>query len=51
MEAVGKKLTAFWKVNSTMDFIILETVIEEATYLSPMKGIREVVHFGRQEGG
>ena len=49
LEAVGKKLTVFWKVNNTMDFIILETVIEEATYLSPMKGIREVVYFNGQE--
>lgn len=49
LEAVGKKLAVFWRVNNATDLIILETVIEEATYLSPMKGIREVVYFDRKE--
>ncbi len=51
LEAVGKKLTVFWKVNKEMDFIVLETVMEEAVYQSPMKGIKEVVRFDVQEEG
>lgn len=50
LEAVGKKLTVFWKVNKNTDLIILETVIEEAIYFSPMKGIKEIVRFDAQEG-
>lgn len=50
MEAIGRKLTVFWKVNKqSTDFVILETIIDEACWFSPMKGEREVVSF-RQEG-
>ena len=50
MEAIGKKLTVFWKVNKDKtDFVILETVIDEASWYAPMKGLREIVKF-RQEG-
>ena len=50
MESVGKKLAVFWKVNKDKtDFVILETVIDEACWFSPMKGLRETVVF-RQEG-
>lgn len=42
LEAVGKRLTMFWKVNNQdMDFVVLETVIEEATYFLPMTGQKE----------
>ncbi len=51
MEAVGRKLSVFWKVNKETDFIVLETILEEATYFCPMKGIKEVVAFNRQEEG
>jgi len=50
MEAIGKKLTVFWKVNKDKtDFVILETVIDEACWSAPVKGLKEVVTF-RQEG-
>ena len=50
MESVGKKLTVFWKVNKeNTDFVILETVIDEASWFAPMKGLREIVAF-QQEG-
>jgi pyridoxamine 5'-phosphate oxidase len=50
MEAIGKKLTVFWKINqNNTDFVILETVIDEAVWYAPMKGRREIVSF-QQEG-
>lgn len=50
MEAIGKKLTVFWKVNKAQtDFVILETVIDEAGWSAPMKGLQEIVVF-RQKG-
>lgn len=50
MEAIGKKLTVFWKINNEKtDFVILETIIDEASWYAPMKGMREVVRF-RKEG-
>jgi pyridoxamine 5'-phosphate oxidase len=50
MEVIGKKLTVFWKVNKDKtDFVILETVIDEACWSAPVKGLKEVVTF-RQEG-
>ena len=49
LEALGRKLTVFWKVNMETDFIVLETVPEEAVYFRPMKGIKEIVSFGGQE--
>jgi general stress protein 26 len=46
MEQLGSKLTVFWKANPEKEeFIVLETVIEEARYLKPMKGYRETVMF------
>lgn len=50
MEAIGRRLTVFWKVNKAKtDFIILETVIDEACWSAPVKGLKEVVSF-RDEG-
>jgi len=46
MEQLGKQLTVFWRVNSEhTDFIVLETIIEEAIYFRPMKGAKETVSF------
>ena len=46
LEAVGRRLAAFWKTCAEdNDCVILETVAEQALYLQPMKGIRQVVHF------
>lgn len=50
MESIGRKLTVFWKINDAgTDFVILETVIDVASWYVPMKGIREIVDF-RTEG-
>lgn len=46
MEAIGNRLTVFWKANPNKDdFIVLETVIEEATYFKPMKAVKETIKF------
>ena len=46
MEQLAKQLTVFWRVNTEKtDFIVLETIIEEATYFRPMKGYKETVRF------
>jgi general stress protein 26 len=46
IEKIGSKLTVFWKLNKeTTDWVVLETVINEAVYFSPMKGIKETVEF------
>lgn len=39
LEAIGGHLTTFWRVNpDETELIVIETVIEEMTYLEPMKG-------------
>jgi len=39
LEVISRRLQVFWKVNQNLtDFIILETIIEEAVYFKPMKG-------------
>lgn len=46
MEHLARKLTVFWRVNTEKtDFIVLETIIEEATYFQPMKGYKTTVRF------
>ncbi len=46
MEHLAKKLSMYWKVNpEKTHFIVLETIIEEATFFLPMKGHKETVHF------
>jgi len=46
MEILGPRLTAFWKSNSPVEeFVVIETVIEEATWFRPMKATRETVRF------
>ncbi len=44
-EAIGMKLSMFWYINTSTDFIILETDIAEARWFSPMKGLSETVVF------
>ena len=45
-EAIGGRLTAFWKVSAEhTDFVVLETAVEEGVYFLPMKGSREIVSF------
>lgn len=39
LEAIGGHLTTFWRVNpDETELIVVETIIEEMTYLEPMKG-------------
>ena len=39
LEAIGRKLAAFWRYNQDpASLVILETVMEEACYYLPMKG-------------
>lgn len=45
MESLGSRLTVFWKVNQNTDTVVLETVIEEAELLIPLKQQRETVSF------
>ena len=45
MQILGKRLQVFWKINEETDFVVLETVIEEAEYFHPIKGIKETVVF------
>ena len=51
LEAVGRRLTVFWRINSEPEnLIVLETVIEDASYFKPMKNVREFVSFGTGGG-
>ncbi|MDX9703699.1 MAG: pyridoxamine 5'-phosphate oxidase family protein [Candidatus Auribacterota bacterium] len=45
MESVAKRLHTFWKINPDTDFIIIETVIREATLFLPVKPHKETVRF------
>jgi pyridoxamine 5'-phosphate oxidase len=50
LEVVGPRLTAFWKINvDETDLLVLETVIEKATYYLSMKGKKEKVLFAREK--
>jgi general stress protein 26 len=44
LETLGPFMRSFWKLKGDeSDLIVLETIIEEAIYYKPMKGIKEVV--------
>jgi len=46
LEAIGKRLTAFWKLNENQaNMVVLETVIEEAVLYKPMIGVKSRVKF------
>ncbi|MFY9177842.1 MAG: pyridoxamine 5'-phosphate oxidase family protein [Clostridiales bacterium] len=46
LQTIGKRLNVFWKVNlQDTEFVVLETVLEEAVYLEPMKGKMERICF------
>jgi general stress protein 26 len=46
LEAVGDKLTVFWKIHEQeWEVVVLETVIENATFYLPMKSRKEKVEF------
>lgn len=49
IEAVGERLRVFWKVNpQQVDIVVLETVIESASFFLPMKGTRQVIEFAQE---
>ncbi len=46
IERIGNKLKPFWKQRGDiLDYIVLETVIDEGVFLLPMTAEREVVDF------
>ena len=46
IQAIGPYLRVFWNLNlDERELVVLETVIEEATYFKPMKGLKEKVFF------
>lgn len=46
LQTLGRRLRMFWKISEQdMDFVVLETVIEEATYFRPLKGEKKTVRF------
>ena len=46
LEGIGRRLTVFWKVNTDPSkLVVLETVIESASYFEPMRGKRELIDF------
>ncbi len=46
LEVLAPRLDVFWKVNCvSAEFIVLETVIDEATYFEPLSNIHETVKF------
>jgi general stress protein 26 len=46
LEAIGPRLRSLWRLSrDAKDFIVLETVLEEATHYLPMQGVKRVVSF------
>ena len=46
LEVVSPRLRAFWKINmEERDLMVLETIIERASYYVPMKGRKEEIVF------
>ena len=46
IEGIGRRLNVFWRVNKDPSkLVVLETIIEEADYFEPMKGVHEHVSF------
>jgi pyridoxamine 5'-phosphate oxidase len=44
LEALGPYMRSFWKLKGEeRDLVVLETIIEEAVYYKPVKGLKEVV--------
>ena len=43
MEAIGKRLEVFWRVNRKTDFLVLETEIHIVTFFRPLEKKIEVV--------
>ena len=46
LESIGKKLTAFWKLNEKQEnLLVLETIIEEGMFFKPMRCVKSRVRF------
>lgn len=46
LEGIGRRLNVFWRVNKDPSkLVVLETVIEQATYSEPMKNTYERISF------
>ncbi len=46
IEKIGNRLHVFWSLNqNSIEFIVLETVIEEAVYFRPLRSLKETVKF------
>jgi general stress protein 26 len=46
LEKLAGRLTVFWKVNpDKVNFVVLETILEEAEYFQPMTGLKKMIKF------
>jgi len=51
LETLGPFMRSFWKLKGDeRDLVVLETIIDEAIYYKPMKGVKEVVGDWRKGG-
>jgi len=50
IEAIGKQLENFWKINmGKNEFVALETIVYEGVYYVPLSGRKEIVIFGAED--
>ncbi len=46
LEAIGRRLAVFWRVNTdATKLIVLETIMQHGLYVEPLKNVREIVSF------
>lgn len=46
IQGIGRRLNVFWRVNTDPSkLVVLETVIENAHYFEPMRGVQEDISF------
>jgi general stress protein 26 len=46
LEKLAGRLTVFWKVNpDKTDFLVIETILDEAEYFQPMLGLKKIIKF------
>ena len=52
LETLGPRLNMFWKIDlEKTEFVVLETVIRQATYFQPIKAVVETVKFQPERAG
>ncbi len=49
LESIGRRLEVFWRVNDKMEFIVLETAIDQVSVFQPMKQMRDSVALGEED--